>query len=1672
MKQKMLIYWAFLGIFAIGGVALGSSPLDFAEQEGAPVPEIGVLTATNSVEWDMVSRGIDEIGVRFKADDVLPSSAVIRWKGGEHYYFQRLDLSGATVGNWVDCSFSLEGLEEGGWGGGGRTEEDFEQDLRQFQEVEVQVCRRGMGAQRYEVEGFYRAKDGAVVTRDIFTVTFVWHEGSSEKEWEYGAVPEQPEVPEEGRRYVESGVIHTFAGWTPAVSAVTDDATYTATYDEAAVVAQIAGGEVYPSLAEAVAAAEDGATVVLLADQTLDTRIEPNLGADTSLVIDLNEHTLARAGTSGNGSVFDVKSGDVVITNGVIDCTQDDTAIVADGVYAITVRGGANVTLADLDVTVDSKNGACAYPFAGATLAIGSGTYANITDQPYDYKDGWMGMAVNQANVAETLITITGGSFSQVDPKLGDDSAAEGAMSFVDADYWSVEENGAWKVVERIDIAGATVMVADDLVYDGAEKAGVASVTYAGTELVADTDYTVEYADNIAAGDGLATATLTGIGLYKGTTAATFSIAQKPVTITVADASKVYNEADPAFTGTVDGLVNANDLGEITYSRTGSEEDVGTYDDVLTASYTANANYAVTVVPGDFAITAKAATITVADASKVYGEADPAFTGTVEGLVNANDLGEIAYSRTGADEDVGTYDDVLTASYTANANYAVTVVPGDFAITAKAATITVADASKVYGATDPVFTGTVEGLVNANDLGEITYSRTGNDEDVGTYDDVLTASYTANNNYTVAIVAGDFTITPAAVTVTADDATKTAGNADPAFTATVTGLLDASDSIAYSFAREEGEAVGTYAITPQGEQFQGNYEVTYVAGILTITGAIAMDSEGVYYGSLREAIEGAPAGGTVTLLADDEISFAEGGIVIDKDIVIDGDGHTIRGISEDGSANVATPADISSDNVHGFYVTAGDVTIRNVALTEFGDTDYLNKFGFVPVLTSTDYSGDLVLENVDIDQFNRQAICVFGGTLTVTGGTISANAEGKGVDSGSDYFQQPIEVRGGTATIEDVTISGGGSNVGYSGGAVVVFPQASATLVDVDIDFDGIGVWADAADVTVDGDETSIVATDKALFAEEAGLVTLEAGDISGELGVDADENSAIVIHGGTFDRPVPAEFVGDGLTPTRLPDENGKYGVRTAHTVTFDANGGTAVEAVVVADGEPVLAPDPAPAMTNCVLRAWQLDGADYDFATPVTADIELVADWTVAGQTVVFIPNGEGAECPVETLWFEVGDTYTNFLPATWGLEHTFAGWYDAQEGGHRIKMGMEVTAEPLLTLWARWNGPRQTITFDPNGGTCSKLVGHCFLDANYSGFKVPVRGDFEFLGWYDTLVGGTRVLMGDPVTQEYERTLYAHWGQILRFDPNGGTCKLSSRKAVVGETYKALTSASREGYKFLGWYDAQVGGNRVRIGDVVSEQAELTLYAHWSRLQTVIFNVNDNGAGATCSKASVKCYVGETYSGFVIPAWAEHKFLGWYADDEDGRRVRIGDEVTDASERTLYAHWEGPSQMVYFDPNGGTAKKKSMKCFVGETYSSLATATWEGHKFLGWYDAKEGGTRVRIGDEVTADAERTLYAHWKESAGTLSISGFSRSVRAGTLARDAKFDADEYTLSFETEAGVTYEVQWTPELGGEWVTLKTWTAEEDGETSVTVTVPAGSPTGFFRLGAPEAE
>ena len=71
------------------------------------------------------------------------------------------------------------------------------------------------------------------------------------------------------------------------------------------------------------------------------------------------------------------------------------------------------------------------------------------------------------------------------------------------------------------------------------------------------------------------------------------------------------------------------------------------------------------------------------------------------------------------------------------------------------------------------------------------------------------------------------------MTVTADNITKVYDEADPTLTATVTGLVG-EDQISYTLTREVGENVGTYVITPSGDEEQKNYTVQYIPGTFTI----------------------------------------------------------------------------------------------------------------------------------------------------------------------------------------------------------------------------------------------------------------------------------------------------------------------------------------------------------------------------------------------------------------------------------------------------------------------------------------------------------------------------------------------------------------------------------------------------------------------------------------------------------------------------------------------------------------------------------------------------------------------------------------------------------------------------------------------------------------------
>src|SRR5436305_5455331 len=94
---------------------------------------------------------------------------------------------------------------------------------------------------------------------------------------------------------------------------------------------------------------------------------------------------------------------------------------------------------------------------------------------------------------------------------------------------------------------------------------------------------------------------------------------------------KVYGDANPTFTGQISGVQNGDAVTLSFTSIADATTGIGDYAIVPHANGTdaVLANYNVQPTNGTLTITKRALTIAAADKSKVYGDANPTFTGQI-----------------------------------------------------------------------------------------------------------------------------------------------------------------------------------------------------------------------------------------------------------------------------------------------------------------------------------------------------------------------------------------------------------------------------------------------------------------------------------------------------------------------------------------------------------------------------------------------------------------------------------------------------------------------------------------------------------------------------------------------------------------------------------------------------------------------------------------------------------------------------------------------------------------------------------------------------------------------------------------------------------------------------------------------------------------------------------
>ena len=277
-----------------------------------------------------------------------------------------------------------------------------------------------------------------------------------------------------------------------------------------------------------------------------------------------------------------------------------------------------------------------------------------------------------------------------------------------------------------------------------------------------------------AAGTVLPAGTQTLSVTFTPTDTADYTTATKSVTITVkkaalavkvANATRTYGAANPTFTSTITGLVNGDTV-TVNYSTTATAASpvTSTYPISATVSGPAAANYTSTITDGTLTITKATLTVTANPQSMVYGSALPTFTDTITGFLNGDPqsvvTGAPTYS-TGATSKsaVGTYTILPAIGTLAATNYGFTFVRGTLTVTPAPLTIVVNNATRVFGAANPTFSGTVTGLLNGNTV-SVTYSTTATSTSpVGTYPITATIGGAYSVDYSAQVTPGTLTIT-------------------------------------------------------------------------------------------------------------------------------------------------------------------------------------------------------------------------------------------------------------------------------------------------------------------------------------------------------------------------------------------------------------------------------------------------------------------------------------------------------------------------------------------------------------------------------------------------------------------------------------------------------------------------------------------------------------------------------------------------------------------------------------------------------------------------------------------------------------------------------------------------------------------------------------------------
>ena len=531
-------------------------------------------------------------------------------------------------------------------------------------------------------------------------------------------------------------------------------------------------------------------------------------------------------------------------------------------------------------------------------------------------------------------------------------------------------------------------------------------------------------------------------------------------------------------------------------------------------------------------------------------------------------------------------------------------------------------------------------------------------------------------------------------------------------------------------------------------------------------------------------------------------------------------------------------------------------------------------------------------------------------------------------------------------------------------------------------------------------------------------------------------------------------------------------------YKIVYNANGGTgSMDATTCTYDKDCTLRANTFAKTGYTFDHWEVNGSTYKNQTTVknlveSGNVELKAIWKANTYKIAYNLNG-GVSSNAPT-----GATYDKDVTIANPTKEVTVAIDGNNQGATLTKTSY--TGKPVFTGWkgsnlsntalvnnVSWNGTLTKETKFKN--LTSTLNGIVTLTANYNETSVtldtPTKTGYT-CGYTDTATGSIKYTTS--ITVSDNKTIYVKCNPntyTINFDSDGGTA-VSSKTATYDSKIGEITSPTKTGYNFAGWY---LDTESITSESVYKYAKDITLKAKWTEATNTKYTVNyylqtldkkyDKATESVVYTGTTNKTVDaalKTYEGFVTPSKQTVKILADGSAKVDYYYVRKELKVTfvngDTKKEVTYLYGKenqaftnngftktGYTLTGYSNTSGGSKNYEVTSTVTGEFIdkhypSKTVYVVFTANTYKIAFN-NNGGTGSMDTITCTYDKDCTLtknaftktgytFAGWsKTSTGSIEYTNGStvkNLATSGSMTLYAKWTANTYTVSYNANGG----------------------------------------------------